>query len=142
MSVTTEQALRTKALAASGVTALIGQRWYSELAIAGDEYPLVVADVTEQEAVASMAGNSGWTVDKIALYIWGKTHESVVSVAEQLRLALHGKKDNVTVGVTTVKPTILLEKSEPCTAARNDGGALPDFGICQTYTVSMAQAAS
>ena len=48
-------------------------------------------------------------------------HDDVKAIAEQLRLALHGKKQSVTVGSDTVKPSILLLSEEPASRLKEDG---------------------
>ena len=148
-NVTPEQALRTKALAHAGVSALIGSRWYAEAArTRGIEYPLVICDVEQSGAVGGLGGNTGWTVDRIALYIYTDGvegpdgHDDVKAIAEQLRLALHGKKQSVTVGSDTVKPSILLLSEEPASRLKEDGSEDMVYGLKQTYSVSMAQATS
>lgn len=143
MTATPEKAIRAVALAASGVTALIAQRWYAEFVLTKDiKYPLVVCDVAKSEPVTHLTGASGFTVDSIDLSVWGESHDSVEAVAAQLRIALSGYKASVTIGSDTVEPTIILDSQDPCTTSPIDGGEFPIFGITQHYRVGMAQATS
>lgn len=141
MSVTPEEALVTKALAATGLTALIGDRIYREVAWTKNiKYPIVVTSIEESNSLSALNTVGGWVQAKIAFWIWAEDQRDVVPIAEQLRLALHCKKENVTVGTTTVKPTILLDSEESSSKVAEDGSEKLFYGIKQIYSVGMAQA--
>ena len=141
---TPEQALKTKALANSGVTALIAQRWNTEIALTkGIKYPYVIAATTEVKDVGDLGGPSGFVIGEVSLGIYGSSHDSVADVANALRIALQDTKGNITFNAETRRVTIQKPNpDENISEPPIDAGELPLFGIKQVYTVSMAQATS
>lgn len=143
MSVRPEELLRTKALAASGVSNIVSTRWYSNVAPQGVKYPCIVSGIEDDNPIHHMTGPSGWTQTRIALGIYGTTYESVQALAEQIRFACYAFKGNVTVSAETVKAGLLkLEKQMDSPVEPTDGSDKPIFGITQTWLVAMQQATS
>jgi len=145
MSVRPEEALRTKALAASGVSTLISTRWYANAAPQKAAYPLVVCDVEKSEPRGHLSG-ANWVIADIAVRIYGVEqsrtkggYEVCQDIAEALRLALHSTSDTFTVSGESCRPTIFLDSQSDTPAGIVDGSDQPVYGITQIYKVSMAQ---
>lgn len=141
MSLRPEEAIRARALAHSGTSALIGTRWFPDMAPQAGAYPMVACMVSGKHT-NSLAGPSGWYTGEAKIGIWAASYESAQAVAEQLRFALNSVRGDITVSGDTANVTTILAEEAPATEPPTDGGEKPIFGILQTYKISMAQATS
>lgn len=143
MAIDPEKALKAKALAATGVSALLGQRFYASSAPQDVAFPYAVYGIAKDEPVTHMGGQSGWTQASIDVGIFGHTYESVKAVADRIRIGCNSFKGTVTVGVETAKVGLIrLESKADTPVPVADGSSKPIYGITQTWLVSMEQATS
>ncbi len=103
MSATAEQAIMTRLVADTGVSAIVGQKIYPHSAPQSVDMPYIVYQRIDATHEHNMLGGSGLYTARIQIDMYALSYSAVLALAQAVRTALQGYRGYVTVGTDTVK---------------------------------------